>query len=193
MTQMQQLLFGAALLAALTVFVLLILQVVRKGFEFWPPPSASSWQSHMFRTLFRVFFVSLIGISILDFDTTQPTWRYFIGTPLLVRPNMVRVCVPSRVARTISELRNVTVRLSRTDHVNRSQSKGLEGKFQRSQSQSFGERRRRNPAKLRRYLARFTRASSKLKQELILLSLSHTSFATEFANALENQNSNIKE
>ena len=84
MTQMQQLLFGAALLAALTVFVLLILQVVRKGFEFWPPPSALSWQSHTFRTLFRVFFVSLIGISILDFDTTQPTWRYFIGTPLFL-------------------------------------------------------------------------------------------------------------
>ncbi len=84
MIQMHQLLFGAALLAAITVFVLSILQVFRKGFEFWPPPSASSWQSHTFRTLFRIFFVSLIGISILEFDTTQPTWRYLIGTPLIL-------------------------------------------------------------------------------------------------------------
>ncbi len=81
---MQQFLFGAALLAATTVFVLSILQVVRKGFEFWPPPRASSWQSHTFRTLFRVFFISLIGISILDFDTTLPTSRYLVGTLLVL-------------------------------------------------------------------------------------------------------------
>ncbi len=84
MTKMYQLLFGAALLAAITVFVLSILQVVRKGFEFWPPPRASSWQSRTFRTLFRVFFVSLIGVSILDFNTNQPTWRYLIGTPIVL-------------------------------------------------------------------------------------------------------------
>ena len=84
MTQMQQFLFGAALLAATTVFVLSILQVVRKGFEFWPPPSASSWQSHTFRALFRVFFVSLIGLSILDFNTTLSTSRYLIGTLLVL-------------------------------------------------------------------------------------------------------------
>ena len=84
MTQMQQFLFGAALLAATTVFVLSTLQVVRKGFEFWPPPRASSWQSHTFRTLFRVFFVSLIGLSILDFNTTLSTSRYLIGTLLVL-------------------------------------------------------------------------------------------------------------
>jgi|GEM_PF-16834 len=81
---MQQFFFGAALLAATTVFVLSILQVVRKGFEFWPPPRASSWQSHTFRTLFRVFFVSLIGISIIDFDTSQSYWQYLVGTLLVL-------------------------------------------------------------------------------------------------------------
>ena len=81
---MLEVLFGIALLAATTLTLLSSFKLVSQSFEFWPPPSPRSWQSHTFRTLFRVFFFSLIAISILDFDRTQATWQYLVGTSLLL-------------------------------------------------------------------------------------------------------------
>ena len=53
--------------------------------QFWPPPSAGSWQHKTFRGLFRVFFVGLVVLSVMTFDThTTSTFQYAIGIPLLV-------------------------------------------------------------------------------------------------------------
>ena len=46
--------------------------------------SPTSWQSRVFRTLFRVFFVALIALSIVAFDPSQPLWRYLVGVFLLL-------------------------------------------------------------------------------------------------------------
>jgi len=54
-----------------------------KGFEFWPPPSPDSWQHSVFRWLFRVFFVTLIVLSVLDFQSDS-VWRYLIGAVLFL-------------------------------------------------------------------------------------------------------------
>ena len=83
-TYMLEIFFGIALLSVLVVVILSNLKLVLRTFEFWPPPNPSSWQSRVFRTLFRVFFFSLIAISIMDFDRTQTPWHYFIGTFLLL-------------------------------------------------------------------------------------------------------------
>ena len=79
---MLEIVFGTALLAVTIVIGLLISALISRTFEFWPPPNPSSWQSRTLRILFRVFFYSLIVVSVLDFDTTQPTWRYIIGVLL---------------------------------------------------------------------------------------------------------------
>ena len=81
---MLEALFGLALVSATAIVVLTSLKLVWRGFEFWPPPDPSSWQSHTFRMFFRVFFASLIATSILDFDTTQSASRYIVGTCLLL-------------------------------------------------------------------------------------------------------------
>lgn len=81
---MHQLLFGIALLSMTLVLILSTLKYAKPGFEFWPPPHPASWQSRVFRTLFRVFFVALIALSIVAFDSSQPLWRYLVGALLLL-------------------------------------------------------------------------------------------------------------
>lgn len=54
-------------------------------FQFWPPPSADSWQYLTFRSLFRVLVLGLVILSFIDFGSAaqQPsTWRYVVGIPL---------------------------------------------------------------------------------------------------------------
>ena len=81
---MHQLLFGIALLSMTVVLILSTLKYAKPGFEFWPPPHPTSWQSRAFRTLFRIFFAGLIALSIVAFDPSQPLWRYLVGALLLL-------------------------------------------------------------------------------------------------------------
>jgi protein-S-isoprenylcysteine O-methyltransferase Ste14 len=82
--RMHQLLFGIALLAMTVVLLLSILKYAMAGFEFWPPPNSTSWQRRVFRSLFRVFFVTLVALSIIAFNPSQHLWRYVVGAFLLL-------------------------------------------------------------------------------------------------------------
>ncbi len=69
--------------AAFVIVVLSSARFIKRGFEFWPPPSADSWQHGAFRALFRVFFLSLLVLSVADFHPGSP-WRYLLGAALLI-------------------------------------------------------------------------------------------------------------
>lgn len=69
--------------ALFTTVLLSSARIVKSDFEFWPPPSADSWQHGTFRTLFRVFFSSLVILSVADF-TPGSVWRYLPGALLLM-------------------------------------------------------------------------------------------------------------
>lgn len=75
--------FGVGLSAVVLILVLSTFKFVRPGFEFWPPPSPTSWQHTTFRILFRMFFFALIVLSFLDFQYGS-YWRYVTGGSLLV-------------------------------------------------------------------------------------------------------------
>lgn len=74
--------FLIGLAAAVVIVLLSSARFIKRGFEFWPPPSAESWQHGTFRALFRVFFISLLVLSVADFHPGS-AWRYFFGAVLL--------------------------------------------------------------------------------------------------------------
>lgn len=73
--------FSLGLTAILFIATLSACKFIIPGFEFWPPPNASSWQHRVFRGLFRVFFYSLVALSVLDFQTGS-IWRLLTGSVL---------------------------------------------------------------------------------------------------------------
>ena len=75
--------FVVGFAAALVIVLLSSARLTKLRFEFWPPPSADSWQHRTFRALFRVFFVSLLVLSVVDFQSGD-IWRYVLGSALLV-------------------------------------------------------------------------------------------------------------
>ncbi len=77
------LLFLIALAPMTVIAALILLQLVKSDFQFWPPPSPQSWQKKMFRALFRIFIGSLIVLSVVDFNPSSP-WRYLLGAILLI-------------------------------------------------------------------------------------------------------------
>jgi protein-S-isoprenylcysteine O-methyltransferase Ste14 len=77
--------YGIALIAGLAFFALSLATLITSRIQFWPPPSADSWQHKTFRGLFRVFFVGLVALSAMTFTAdTVATWQYVLGLPLLV-------------------------------------------------------------------------------------------------------------
>jgi len=70
--------FAVGLVAVIAITTLSMLKFIKNDFEFWPPPSSTSWQHSVFRWLFRVFFFCLIGLTIVDFHAGS-MWRYVLG------------------------------------------------------------------------------------------------------------------
>lgn len=75
---------SAALIAAL-----LIASIRSDRLQFFPPPARESWQFHVFRSLFRTFFVALTVLSVLRFDEARAgsdggQSATFVATTLLV-------------------------------------------------------------------------------------------------------------
>ncbi len=75
--------FSIGLTALIFITALILLQLVKDDFQFWPPPNPQSWQKKVFRVLFRVFFYSLVILSFVDFQSSS-LWRYVVGSVLLV-------------------------------------------------------------------------------------------------------------
>ena len=76
-------LFSIGLAAMIIIAALILLQLVKNDFQFWPPPNPHSWQKKAFRALFRIFFMSLIVLSFVDFHPSS-TWRYLVGGLILI-------------------------------------------------------------------------------------------------------------
>lgn len=77
--------FVLALIAGLLIAALSIATRLRPALQFWPPPSAASWQHILFRILFRIFFMSLVLLSFIALRNGNfMTWRLVIGIPLLL-------------------------------------------------------------------------------------------------------------
>ena len=85
--QNNHMIFGISLLACLIILALSLLSIVTQKFQFWPPPSKSSWQYHTFWSLFRILLVGIVVLSIVDFNSLpffKLKGRYFLGIPLAV-------------------------------------------------------------------------------------------------------------
>ena len=76
------LVFFLGLTAIVAITALSIAPLLIGSFEFWPPPGPKSWQHKVFRLLFRIFFVCLIVLSIVDFNSSD-LWRFVLGGGLL--------------------------------------------------------------------------------------------------------------
>lgn len=77
--------YGFTLAIALTIGVLSFAGGIRSDFAFWPPPKTGGWQHQTFRVLFRLFFVGLVALSLIEIIDSRPAgWRLIVGTPLTV-------------------------------------------------------------------------------------------------------------
>lgn len=79
--------FGTALAAMGVIIVAGLVSMLIPGWRFWPPPSTSSIQYHLFWWPFRVYVVGVVALSITDFtpiaEGTQ-WWRLGVAPALFV-------------------------------------------------------------------------------------------------------------
>jgi len=79
--------FAVSLAAILVIVVAGIASVLIPTWRFWPPPGPSSVQYHLFWWPFRVYFVGLVTLSIIDFAPLAERtvwWRLGVGVPFFV-------------------------------------------------------------------------------------------------------------
>lgn len=82
---MKTAIFIIALAADLAILLLSLIALVSNKFQFWPPSTTKSWQYYVFWGLFRVMFIGVIVLSVLDFNGlngADSVWRYYVGIPL---------------------------------------------------------------------------------------------------------------
>ena len=80
-------LFGVSAISICAIIGLSILAVITEKFQFFPPPSKSTWQHRTFMALFRLFLYPLLALSLLDFESVAPAdalLQYTVGLALLV-------------------------------------------------------------------------------------------------------------
>ncbi len=75
--------FTVALAAGVALVAMSLLTLAVPRFQFWPPPSAASWQHTTLRVVFRLFVIGLIVLSVLTYNSQASVWRHLIGVPLL--------------------------------------------------------------------------------------------------------------
>ena len=79
--------FGISVLAVSAIFTLAAVSKLSGRFEFWPPPTAKTWQHRTFLALFRLFLYPLVVLSILEFQIANEATglsRQAIGGLLLL-------------------------------------------------------------------------------------------------------------
>ena len=78
--------FAAAVVAAVLLLGFALTSYFLADFHFWPPPPGKPWQYHVFWTLFRIFVLSLVALSIVDFQGAvsppAPAWLSVVGWPM---------------------------------------------------------------------------------------------------------------
>ena len=84
---MDLLIFVVSVFSTCLLLVFSLLSLMSENFDFFPPPSKSSWQYCLFWVLFRLMFLGLVVLSFSSFNTISgiATWlRFFVGVPLLI-------------------------------------------------------------------------------------------------------------
>ena len=79
--------FIIALCSILTIYLCCLPVFISERYRFFPPPAVGTWQYHLFWTLFRLFIVCLVIISIIDFNGVSSGSlfvKYLAGLPLLI-------------------------------------------------------------------------------------------------------------
>ena len=78
--------FATGVVAAVLLLGFALSSYFLADFHFWPPEQGKPWQYHVFWILFRIFVLSLVALSILDFhgavSAPAPAWLGFVGWPL---------------------------------------------------------------------------------------------------------------
>ena len=75
-------LFGVSLVSINLIFALAFVSAFRSEFQFFPPPSGSSWQHRTFMWLFRLFLYPLIALTLIAFEPvpqSDHTLHYGLG------------------------------------------------------------------------------------------------------------------
>ena len=84
---MNQIVFAVSFTSIFAILVLSIFSMISKKFEFFPPPGKGAWQYKVFWLLFRIMFVGIVFLSVMDFGSLKylnTTLRIFLGLPLLI-------------------------------------------------------------------------------------------------------------
>lgn len=72
--------FGLSLIGVLSIFSLSALSMLKRDFQFFPPPGKQSWQHLTFLTLFRLFLYPLLALSLLTFKPVSGPDVFLIYT-----------------------------------------------------------------------------------------------------------------
>ncbi|MGB5485573.1 methyltransferase family protein [Parasphingorhabdus sp.] len=86
MDMLPKILFGISLSSVCIILALSFVAGRMDNFQFWPPPSRTSWQHRSFMIFFRCFVYPLILLSVLEFDISSMATRSVaiaVGTLLL--------------------------------------------------------------------------------------------------------------
>ncbi len=76
--------FTLGIIVATTMLLLSLFSLVYSGLRFWPPPSKNSWQYYLFWTLFRVQWLSVLALVVLEFPTSATDYTWFNMTGLIM-------------------------------------------------------------------------------------------------------------
>ena len=83
---MTQAFFLISIVAGTVMLALTIATIVRPQIRFWPPPVPDTWQYKVFWLLFRLFFIGIVMVCILDFGAmgAPNATQLAFGIPLTV-------------------------------------------------------------------------------------------------------------
>ena len=83
---MTVLFFTISIVAGFTLLALSLASLWRPRIRFWPPPGIDTWQYRVFWWLFRIFFVGVLLVCILDFGAigSQHVVQFVVGIPLAI-------------------------------------------------------------------------------------------------------------
>jgi len=60
--------FSVGLVTSLSLLILSLVGIFYNRLQFWPPPKLASWQYIVFWSLFRLFFLAIVVLCVIDFQ-----------------------------------------------------------------------------------------------------------------------------
>ena len=84
---MNEIVFSIAVTSTGLLLLLSVVSLVRSSFEFFPPPSRTSWQYHLFWILFRLMFGGVVLLSFTTYNDNpfiNQAMRFAVWLPLWI-------------------------------------------------------------------------------------------------------------